>query len=219
MMSKRRSTLYEPQTNPTPQVDIFGMFIPGMIMAILAFFALVNWISAPTGSVQAAAGQGAVSSDTTIQPPESVEEASAVEAGECSIGSRYPQSIRQWCGLIEEAAARYGLEPDLLAAVMLQESGGDAQAYSASGAVGLMQVMPRDGIAAGFMCQNGPCFSRRPTMDELFDPAFNVDYSTRMLAALIGRTGSLREALLAYGPMDIGYRYADLVLTIMNNYR
>jgi len=44
----------------------------------------------------------------------------------------------------------------LIAAVILQESGGDPSAYSSSGAVGLMQVMPRDGIAAEFMCVNGP---------------------------------------------------------------
>lgn len=208
-MSKKRTLQ---TTQPNSQGAAAQMIVPGMLVAILAFLALVNWISVPTENVQAAAGEQF--------PSDEVEKLPAQEtAAPCDIGSRYPQSIRQWCGLIEGAAERYNLEPDLLAAVMLQESGGDSQAYSSSGAVGLMQVMPRDGIAAGFMCQNGPCFASRPTMEQLFDPAFNVDYGARMLAGLIQRTGSLREALLAYGPMDVGYYYADLVLTIMQNYR
>jgi hypothetical protein len=39
-----------------------------------------------------------------------------------------------------------------------------------------------------------------------------------MLAGLINRLGSLREALKAYGPMDMGYSYADRVLAIYENY-
>ena len=82
-----------------------------------------------------------------------------------------------------------------------------------------MQVMPRDGIAASFECINGPCFASRPTIEELLDPGFNIQYGTHMLAGLITRLGSLREALKAYGPMDVGYHYADNVLSIYENYR
>ena len=82
-----------------------------------------------------------------------------------------------------------------------------------------MQVMPRDGIAASFECPNGPCFASRPTIEELQDPDFNIEYGTRMLAGLLGRYGNLREALRAYGPMNSGYSYADKVLAIYENYR
>jgi soluble lytic murein transglycosylase-like protein len=85
--------------------------------------------------------------------------------------------------------------------------------------VGLMQVMPRDGLAASFECINGPCFASRPTIEELQDPSFNVEYGVRMLAGLNARLGGLREALKAYGPMDVGYSYADKVLAIYENYR
>jgi soluble lytic murein transglycosylase-like protein len=88
---------------------------------------------------------------------------------------------------------------------------------STSGAVGLMQIMPRDGIAAGFQCINGPCFATRPTIEELKDPAFNVDFGVRMLAGLIKKHGDVREALKSYGPYDVGYRYADQVLSIRNS--
>jgi soluble lytic murein transglycosylase-like protein len=56
-------------------------------------------------------------------------------------------------------------------------------------------------------------------MEALFDGQFNIDYGTRMLAGLINKHGDLREALFAYGPMDIGYRYADTVLSIYQNYQ
>ena len=102
---------------------------------------------------------------------------------------------------------------------MLQESGGDSSAYSVSGAVGLMQVMPRDGIAAEFECINGPCFASRPTIEELLEPDFNVEYGSQMLSGLVARQGSFREALKAYGPMDVDYSYADRVLSIYENYR
>jgi soluble lytic murein transglycosylase-like protein len=97
---------------------------------------------------------------------------------------------------------------------MLQESAGKPDAYSKSGAVGLMQVMPRDGLASKFMCVNGPCFSDRPSMEELFDPEYNVAYGTRMLAELVQHYGDVRTALKAYGPKDVGFYYADLVLGI-----
>lgn len=137
----------------------------------------------------------------------------------CAISSAYPQSVQQWCELITHYAVQNGLDPNLIAAVMLQESGGNPDAYSKSGAVGLMQVMPRDGLAAGFMCKNGPCFSSRPSMSDLYDPEFNISYGTRMLSGLIQQKGDVREALKAYGPMDMGYRYADIVLSIWERYR
>jgi soluble lytic murein transglycosylase-like protein len=136
----------------------------------------------------------------------------------CSLSTSYPQEIQQWCQFIEASAAETGLPANLIAAVMLQESGGDPLSYSSSGAVGLMQVMPRDGLAAEFMCINGPCFADRPTIKELQDPAFNISYGSRMLANLYAKHGTYREALFRYGPMNIGYTYADLVLKIWENY-
>ena len=138
---------------------------------------------------------------------------------DCPLSSYYPTSIQQWCNLIKQVATDFELDANLIAAVMLQESGGDPQAYSKSGAVGLMQVMPRDGIAAKFMCINGPCFSSRPTSEELFDPTFNLQYGVRMLVGLSNKYGNMRDALKAYGPMDIGFNYADKVLAIYENYQ
>ncbi len=137
---------------------------------------------------------------------------------ECVVDGRFPGSIQQWCHLITRYANLHNLDPDLIAAVIWQESGGNPDAYSKSGAVGLMQVMPRDGLAASFQCKNGPCFENRPTIVELGDPEFNVGFGTEMLANLIQHHGSTRDALKAYGPMDVGYYYADKVLNLKAAY-
>jgi hypothetical protein len=171
--------------------------------------------------------------DAKVNPPAEEQTASSFEVNtsdasnsqsvassdtDCTLSNRFPEKVRQWCGLIEDYSQQRGLEPDLVAAVILQESGGNSDAYSSSGAVGLMQIMPRDGIAAGFMCKNGPCFSARPSTSELQDPEYNIAYGTKMLASLEKRYGSMREALKAYGPMDMGYQYADIVLGHYDRY-
>jgi hypothetical protein len=152
------------------------------------------------------------------QPQADAAQPASPDNSDCSVSQRFPASIRRWCGLITQYASKHGLPPDLLAALIWQESGGNPIAYSRSGAVGLMQVMPSDGLAASFQCVNGPCFSTRPSMDELKDPEFNVSYGTRMLAGLVGKTGNLREALKSYGPANVGYYYADKVLGIYQSY-
>jgi len=136
----------------------------------------------------------------------------------CGISDQYPQSIYQWCATITNYAEKWEIPPDLIAAIIWQESRGNPNAYSMSGAVGLMQVMPRDGIASSFICMNGPCFSNRPTIQELEDPERNIAYGTKMLANLINKKGSFREALKSYGPMDVGYSYADKVLSTYQKY-
>jgi len=130
------------------------------------------------------------------------------------LSEKFPTAIQQWKTVIEDCSEKYQMDPNLIAAVMLQESGGSPQVISISGAVGLMQVMPRDGAAAAFMCGEQACFSNRPTISELYDPEFNIDYGTRMLAGLVKKEGSIRQALYRYGPMDVGYSYAEIILSI-----
>ena len=138
---------------------------------------------------------------------------------DCELDTHYPASVRQWCDLIEFYSEKHALEPALVASIVWLESGGDPAAISSSGAVGLMQVMPKDGKAAEFECPNGPCFSNRPESQQLLDPEFNISYGTKLLASMLKQHDDLREALKAYGPMDVGYVYADRVLKIYNRYR
>jgi hypothetical protein len=160
-----------------------------------------------------------VAGKTSAALSNSPKQQSSTNGTGCSLSPGFSASVRQWCSSIDKYARENNLDPNLIAAVITQESGGQPQAYSSSGAVGLMQIMPSDGISAGFMCVSGPCFSGRPTSSALENPDYNISYGTRMLAGLVQRDGSIREALRAYGPMNVGYSYADLILSIYNSHK
>lgn len=196
-----------------PSLVIRGTIMGSVIVALLGWLLATQIKLLPTTEVAYAAS--ASSSINKLATTNNSTTANEV----CSVNPGYPPKIRQWCEIITKFAAQAELPANLVAAVILQESGGNAGAFSASGAVGLMQVMPRDGIAASFECINGPCFASRPTIDELQDPSFNIEYGTGMLAGLTKRLGNVREALKAYGPMDMGYSYADRVLALYEKYR
>jgi len=189
--------------------SIFGSVV--LVLVLLSITAGTVPQSNPTN------GQGQVEVQTSNIEVEA--DPGSTTSSPCQLSGRYPEKIRQWCTLITDYSNKHGIEPDLIAALIWQESGGNPQAYSRDGAVGLMQVMPRDGIAANFMCVNGPCFRDRPTMAELEDPEFNISYGTNMLSNLQAKKGSIREALKSYGPMNVGYYYADKVLGIFESYR
>jgi soluble lytic murein transglycosylase-like protein len=189
---------------------IFFGFLVGSLLLIITAIKLAT----PIEQVSASSTINSVIEENSLLIDNKKEDST----NECLISSNYPQSIQQWCSMIVNEANKFGLDPNLIAAVMLQESGGDPNAYSTSGAVGLMQIMPRDGIAEKFMCINGPCFTNRPSSEELFNPQFNIEYGSRMLSNLFSRYGDWRDALKSYGPMDVGYSYADIVLSIYHNY-
>jgi len=135
----------------------------------------------------------------------------------CEVSPKFPQGVLQWCEIITKYASENKLDPDLVAAQMLQESGGNSSVISSSGAVGLLQVMPRDGLAATLYPK---LFADRPSIIELKDAVTNVSFATRYLASLVAiYDGNIREALLHYGPIDVGYYYADTVLSIYERYK
>jgi hypothetical protein len=196
-----------------PSLVIRGTILGSVVVALLGWLLATHIKLLPTTEVAlAASGSSSVSETVITNSPTMINQ-------KCEVSDSYPQKIRQWCEIITKFANQAELPANLVAAVILQESGGNASAYSASGAVGLMQVMPRDGMAASFECINGPCFASRPTIEELQNPSYNIEYGTHMLARLSDRLGSLREALKSYGPMDMGYSYADRVLAIYEKYR
>ena len=97
--------------------------------------------------------------------------------------------MRRWEPLIVKHATRHGIDPDLVAAVMTIESGGNPNAVSVAGAVGLMQVMPYDPYR----------FPGRPPAAQLYDPEFNVAWGVRILAEEIEwARGDIFKALMAY---------------------
>jgi hypothetical protein len=216
---------YPPDDYPADDFSLGALPKFLFVCTILACLVLAAGLSLVTIQVSSTGSQAVAESSLPQaqamkgdQPELEAAQPSGVENTTCLVSERFPESIRRWCGLITQYASQHGLPPDLVAALIWQESGGNPVAYSRSGAVGLMQVMPSDGLAASFQCAGGPCFSSRPSTDRLKDPGFNVSYGTRMLAGLVGRTGNLREALKSYGPMDVGYYYADKVMGIYQRY-
>lgn len=184
------------------------LFLPAVLLASVLLFLGITHLLPPPISVEA--GPPLVESATVIEVQKS--------ASSCSLSANYPESILQWCPQIEKWAAYYGIEAKLIAALILQESGGQAEIISGSGAVGLMQVMPSDGIASTFTCINGPCFADRPSTSELMVADYNIEVGTKLLSGLVSKFGNTRDALFAYGPMGIGYSYADTILAIYNTY-
>ncbi len=87
--------------------------------------------------------------------------------------------------LIARSARRHDLDPLLVAAVVEAESGFDANAVSAAGALGLMQITPETVLQYGG--------------GDPFDPAVNVEVGSRLLSGLLEEfEGDLALALAAY---------------------
>ncbi len=91
----------------------------------------------------------------------------------------------QYDAIIEKAAVSAAVEPNLLRAVIVVESGFNSRAVSKRGAVGLMQLMPA--TASRFGVSNP------------YDPLENVHGGARYLKFLMDRFGqNVRLALAAY---------------------
>ncbi len=217
-MSRSKRTMPQPYMQPIQIMILRAALVMTVVLTITCLALASQFDLARGGSAaQALPTQQPAAEDTAPAPAPAPENSSSPE-GDCQVSQRFPEAVRQWCDQITRSATTYGLPPNLVAAVVWFESGGNPTAYSHSGATGLMQVMPRDGLAASFQCANGPCFANRPSRAELEDPAFNIEYGARMLANLYERTQNWRDALYSYGPIDVGYTYADRVLAIFTSY-
>ncbi|MBI2160048.1 MAG: transglycosylase SLT domain-containing protein [Candidatus Rokubacteria bacterium] len=90
-----------------------------------------------------------------------------------------------WRAEVTDAAARAGLDPYLVAAVVREESSYYPRAVSRAGARGLMQLLPQ---TAKLLAPAG----------DLDDPALNLQLGARFLAALLREFSDPRLALAAY---------------------
>jgi soluble lytic murein transglycosylase len=102
-------------------------------------------------------------------------------------GDRYDARLlaraSQFDAIIENAASGAAVQPNLLRAVIVVESGFNARAVSKRGAMGLMQLMPATATRFG--------------ISDSFDPRQNVTAGARYLKFLLDRFGQNTSLALA----------------------
>ncbi len=104
----------------------------------------------------------------------------------------FTPQIKQWEAIINVASEKYGVKPELIAAIISAESGGNARATSPVGAQGLMQLMPATARELGV--QNS------------YNPEQNIMGGTKYISQMLNRfDNDERLALAAYnaGPSAV----------------
>ena len=122
----------------------------------------------------------------------------------------WPDRILAWETIILPIARQYQIDPNLIAALILLESGGRPNAVSRSGAVGLMQIMPSDTHYKPWL------FRGRPARAELFHPEFNVRWGVHFLAVLYHRNNDNWPAALCeyYGSGGPSCVYSNKIMNL-----
>ena len=108
---------------------------------------------------------------------------------------------RAYAAHVEKSAQKYGLDPDLLFAVMRVESIYNRRIVSYAGAIGLLQIMPRTGHLIAQKVGR-----EQFTSADLLDPETNVEFAAWYLKSLLDRfDGRLPLAVAAYngGPHNV----------------
>lgn len=106
----------------------------------------------------------------------------------------FSPSYKQVKHHLREASRAYGIDYELLQALIATESGFDTDAVSPKGAVGLMQIMPATAQRYGVTADR-----KTPVEKKLTDPRINIKAGSRYLRYLIDLfPGRLELALAAY---------------------
>lgn len=107
--------------------------------------------------------------------------------------------------MIDDIATRSGVDPNIVKAIIVEESGGNPNAVGDNGeSIGLMQIQPKH---------------HKKRMEELgivslFDPQENVILGCAILSDLYDKYGNYEDALSVYnsGNTEDGKAYAERIL-------
>jgi soluble lytic murein transglycosylase-like protein len=129
---------------------------------------------------------------TRISPDEAPDPEAAATGAMTAVAVEPPPdlSARPFAEMIDTVAARHGVDPVLVHALVQAESNYEPRARSNKGARGLMQVLPSTGRGLG--------------AGNLYDPQHNLDAGVRYLKGLLAEF-DLPQAIAAYnaGPAAV----------------
>ena len=169
---------------------------------------------ADSGTLMVREGGGAVAWRDTSLP---VQTAPAIENAALTVPVAVVTTTAEARRLLEHTAARHGLSPALLDALVWQESRWNNNAVSPKGAVGLTQLMPATARSLGVNPR---------------DPVANLEGGARYLRQMLDRFGGdVVKALAAYnaGPERVAraggipairetQAYVAAIITRLNSY-
>ena len=105
--------------------------------------------------------------------------------------------------ILREASVAYGVDLELLKAVIAVESGFKARAVSPRGALGLMQITPETADRYASKAE-----AERPVQERMLEARTNIHTGARMLADLTRRFGRIDAALAAWNAGEGAVRRA-----------
>ncbi len=144
------------------------------VVVVLTLIGSSPWSSSSAFAVSLDAG--GPTPVATVTDPAAPPAAAPVAALPTPLGATVPPTVRQWNTLIVKYATPAGIDPNLVAAVMMTESQGYPNATSPMGAVGLMQVI-----------------------GGAYDPETNISQGVQILAYDLQQfNGDLEYSLAAY---------------------
>jgi Rod binding domain-containing protein len=117
---------------------------------------------------------------------------SLVPAGELRKNESGISRAKKWDLLVSDAAEKYGVDKDLVFAIIAQESAGNPYAISKAGAKGLMQLMDSTAREMGVI--------------HSFNPRENIDGGVKYLRKMLDQfDGNIKLALASYnaGPAAV----------------
>ncbi|MBQ8699349.1 MAG: lytic transglycosylase domain-containing protein [Schwartzia sp.] len=135
--------------------------------------------------VQKPEAGGSAQASQPVQPTSAADAAKAPQAGAVSDAREMPMPPDSaYFDTIREAAGKYGVDPKLVSAVAEVESGFEQGAVSATGAVGVMQLMPETADSLGV---------------NPYDATQNINGGAKYLRQMLDTfDGDLRKAVAAY---------------------
>ena len=119
-----------------------------------------------------------------MSSPPPTEEHPAAETENSSPPIYFKKAERLYHLIILQVAGRHQVDPALVKAIIMAESGYNPRAISKKGAKGLMQLMPGTAQALG--------------VENIFNPEENISGGVRYFKQLVNKFGDVKLALAAY---------------------